>query len=46
MDTHLEMTREKRGSSLIVVGNLLFLSSADGYVREILVLHKGCKVPF
>ena len=46
IDTHLKMRRGKRGSSSVVVGNLVFLSSEDGYLRELLELHKGCQVPF
>ena len=46
MDPHLEMMRKTWGSSRVVVGHSVFLSSGDGYVRELLELHQGCQGPF
>ena len=42
MDHHVEMRREKQGSSWVVVGPSVLLSSQDGYVRELLELHQVC----
>ena len=38
--------KEKRGSSKVVAGPSVFLSSGDGYVGELLELHQGCQGPF
>ena len=46
MDPHLEMKREKRGSSSIVSVHLVFLWSGDVYVGKVLDLHQGCQGPF
>ena len=46
MDPHLEMMRGKWGSSLIVVGNSLFLSSADGVSGNFLNCIKGVMYSF
>ena len=46
IDPHLEFRRGKRGSSSLVAGNSVFLSSGDGYLGKLLEFHKGCQVPF
>ena len=46
MECHLEMRREKQGSSLFVAGTSVFLLSGDGYVGELLELHQGCQETF
>ena len=46
MDPHFEMRRGNHDSSLVVVGNSVFLSRGDRYVRELLELPKGCQVHF
>ena len=46
MDPHLEMKREKRGSSSIVSVHSVFLWSGDVYVGKVLNLHQGCQGPF
>ena len=46
MDPHLEMKREKRGSSSIVSVHSVFLWSGDVYVGKVLDLHQGCQGPF
>ena len=46
IDPHLELRREKWGSSWVVAGNSAFLWSGDGYLRKLLGFHKGCQVPF
>ena len=46
MDPHLEMRRENWGSSCVVAGPLVFLSSGDGNAGELLELPQGCQGPF
>lgn len=43
---HLELRRGKGGSTWVVAGNSVFLSTGDEYIREVLELHKGCQVRF
>ena len=42
MESHLEMRRVNRGTSLVVAGNSGFLLSGDGDVEELLEFPKGC----
>ena len=46
MDAHLEMRRENEGSSSVVVGPSVFLSSGHGYAGELLELPQVCQGPF
>ena len=46
MDPHLDMRRENRGSTRVVAGPSVFLTSRDGYVGELLELLQGCQGPF
>ena len=46
MDPHLEMSREKRVSSWVLVRPTVFLSSGDRYVGELLELPQGFQGPF
>ena len=45
-DAPLEMRMENRGSYGVLVGPLVFLSSADGDVGDFLSCLKGVKDPF
>ena len=45
-DPHLEMRREKWGSSWVVAGPAVFHLSGDRYVGELLELHQGFHGPF
>ena len=45
-DPHLEMRREKRVCSSVLLGYSVFLWSADGYIRELLEFIKGVKYLF
>ena len=46
MDPPLGMRRKNQGSSSVVVGLSVFLSSGDGYVGELLELPQVCQGPF
>ena len=43
---HLEQRRGKEGSSRVVLGPSVFLSSGDGCVGELHELQHGCEGPF
>ena len=45
MDSHLELRRENRGPSRVVLGTSAFLCSGDGYVGELLELPQECQGP-
>ena len=42
---HLELRRGKQGTSGVVAGLTVFLSSGDRYVGELLELQQGCERP-
>ena len=42
----VEVMRENRVYSRVVVGPSVFLSSGDAYVGELLELSQGCQDPF
>ena len=46
IDPHFDLRWGKRGSSLLVVGNSAFLSSGDGYLRNLVEFYKACQGPF
>ena len=43
---HLEMRRGTRFSSRVAMGSLVFLSSCDGALRELLLLSQGSQASF
>ena len=46
INTNLDLRRGKRGSSSLVAGNSVFLSSGDGYLGKLLEFPKTCQVHF